>query len=126
MGDYYRYLAEHIEMERDQSSSRALAAYFISTELAKTHLPPTHPIRLGLALNFSVFYYEILSQADRACQLAKNAFDAAVAECDQMTENSYKDSALIMQLLRDNLLVWTSDMNDAANEENPSTENPNY
>lgn len=37
-------------------------------------LPPTHPIRLGLALNFSVFYYEILNSPDRACNLAKQVF----------------------------------------------------
>ena len=34
-------------------------------------MQPTHPIRLGLALNFSVFYYEILNSPDRACHLAK-------------------------------------------------------
>jgi 14-3-3 protein len=34
-------------------------------------MQPTHPIRLGLALNFSVFYYEILNAPDRACHLAK-------------------------------------------------------
>ena len=34
-------------------------------------LPSTHPIRLGLALNFSVFYYEIKNEPDRACELAK-------------------------------------------------------
>ena len=28
-------------------------------------------------------------------------------------EESYKDSTLIMQLLRDNLTLWTSDMADA-------------
>ena len=65
---------------------------------------------MGLALNFSVFYYEILNSPDRACRLAKAAFDDAIAELDTLSEESYKDSTLIMQLLRDNLTLWTSDM----------------
>ena len=68
-------------------------------------LPSTHPIRLGLALNFSVFYYEILNNPEKACELAKKAFDDAIAELDNLKEDSYKDSTLIMQLLRDNLTV---------------------
>ena len=68
-------------------------------------LPTTHPIRLGLALNFSVFYYEIMNAPDKACELAKKAFDNAIAELDSLQEDSYKDSTLIMQLLRDNLTV---------------------
>ena len=46
----------------------------------------------------------------RACSLAKQAFDEAIAELDTLNEESYKDSTLIMQLLRDNLTLWTSDM----------------
>ena len=61
-------------------------------------------------MNFSVFYYEILNSPDRACRLAKAAFDDAIAELDTLSEESYKDSTLIMQLLRDNLTLWTSDM----------------
>lgn len=38
------------------------------------------------------------------------AFDEAIAELDTLGEDSYKDSTLIMQLLRDNLTLWTSDM----------------
>lgn len=43
-------------------------------------------------------------------RLAKAAFDDAIAELDTLNEESYKDSTLIMQLLRDNLTLWTSDM----------------
>ncbi|XP_028176383.1 14-3-3 protein zeta isoform X1 [Ostrinia nubilalis] len=78
-------------------------------DIAKAKMQPTHPIRLGLALNFSVFYYEIINSPARACHLAKQAFDDAIAELDTLNEDSYKDSTLIMQLLRDNLTLWTSD-----------------
>jgi len=114
-GDYHRYLAEfQAAEERKQSTEDALTSYKAASEIAVTELPPTHPIRLGLALNFSVFYYEILNSPDRACQLAKQAFDDAIAELDTLSEESYKDSTLIMQLLRDNLTLWTSDMQDEA------------
>lgn len=56
--------------------------------------------------------YEILSSPDRACHIAKQAFDDAIAELDTLSEESYKDSTLIMQLLRDNLTLWTSDNPD--------------
>ena len=79
-------------------------AYKAATEAAKD-MNPTHPIRLGLALNSSVFYYEIMNDPDEACKLAKTAFDDAIAELDNLKEDSYKDSTLIMQLLRDNLTV---------------------
>lgn len=72
-------------------------------------------------MNFSVFYYEILNSPDRACHLAKQAFDDAIAELDSLSEESYRDSTLIMQLLRDNLTLWTS--SDGAEAE-PSSEAP--
>jgi len=110
-GDYHRYLAEFSTgNSRKEAAENSLLAYKSASDIALTELPPTHPIRLGLALNFSVFYYEILNSPDRACQLAKQAFDDAIAELDTLSEDSYKDSTLIMQLLRDNLTLWTSDI----------------
>lgn len=114
-GDYQRYLSEFTAPEeRKESAAEALQAYKNASEIANTDLAPTHPIRLGLALNFSVFYYEIMNQPDQACELAKNAFDDAIAELDTLNEESYKDSTLIMQLLRDNLTLWTTDQGDDA------------
>ncbi|KAI1291830.1 14-3-3 protein epsilon [Halotydeus destructor] len=110
-GDYHRYLAEFASgNERKEAAENSLLAYKNASDIATTELPPTHPIRLGLALNFSVFYYEILNSPERACRLAKAAFDDAIAELDTLSEESYKDSTLIMQLLRDNLTLWTSDL----------------
>ncbi|KAL8569838.1 hypothetical protein ACOMHN_038531 [Nucella lapillus] len=120
-GDYHRYLAEFAAgNDRKEAAENSLVAYKAASDIAMTELPPTHPIRLGLALNFSVFYYEILNSPDRACRLAKAAFDDAIAELDTLSEESYKDSTLIMQLLRDNLTLWTSDMQGEGGEEQPT------
>ncbi|XP_050216379.1 14-3-3-like protein D isoform X2 [Mercurialis annua] len=110
-GDYYRYLAEFKSgNEKKEAADQSLKAYESASTAAESDLPSTHPIRLGLALNFSVFYYEIMNSPERACHLAKQAFDEAISELDTLSEESYKDSTLIMQLLRDNLTLWTSDI----------------
>lgn len=104
-GDYYRYLAE-VSSNKDETA-KSQSAYDEAVQTAMTELSPTNPIRLGLALNFSVFYYEIMNNPSEACKLAKSAFDDAMTEIDSLGEESYKDSTLIMQLLRDNLTLWT-------------------
>ncbi|KAA0185142.1 14-3-3 protein epsilon [Fasciolopsis buskii] len=111
-GDYYRYLAEfQVGDKRNKAAEQSLVAYKAASEIATASLPATNPIRLGLSLNFSVFYYEILNTPERACELANEAFHCATAELDKLASDSFKDSTLIMQLLRDNLTLWTSDMN---------------
>lgn len=108
-GDYYRYLVEvSSDEKRDELARKSQQAYDEATKTAEK-LPNTHPISLGLALNFSVFHYEIMNDSNKACALAKKAFDGAIAELDSLKEESYKDSTLIMQLLRDNLTLWTSE-----------------
>jgi len=108
--DYYRYIAEFTDGDaKSKAAESARAAYKDAQAVAEKDLAVTHPIRLGLALNFSVFMYEVLSNPDEACKMARTAFEDAIAELDNVAEDSYKDSTLIMQLLRDNLTLWTSD-----------------
>ncbi|KAL3630491.1 hypothetical protein CASFOL_023475 [Castilleja foliolosa] len=116
-GDYHRYLAEFkVGDERKEAADETMLAYKAAQDVALAELASTHPIRLGLALNFSVFYYEILNASEKACNMAKQAFEEAIADLDTLGEESYKDSTLIMQLLRDNLTLWTSDMQDQIDE----------
>ena len=122
-GDYYRYIAEYATGELHQKASdNALQAYSSANEVAVANLKTTHPIRLGLALNFSVFHYEVMNDPTKACQLAKEAFDQAISDIEQLDEDVYKDATTIMQLIRDNLTLWTSELsqnqNDADGDDN--------
>merc|ERR1712210_92523 len=115
-GDYYRYLSE-FRTESDETKKNAEKYYREAMDVAEANLNETHPTRLGLALNFSVCYYEILKKPEKACELAKKSFDAAIEKLDTLNDASYKDSTLIMQLLRDNLTLWTAtEDNDGAEQ----------
>jgi hypothetical protein len=117
-GDYLRYMSEYDN--KDEIIEDAKFAYQAAYDAAKP-LKSTDPIKLGLALNFSVFYYEIQDDHKKACELAKSAFDTAVTRLENLTEEEYKDATLIMQLLRDNLTLWQSENDDEPPVENDGT-----
>merc|ERR1712130_63851 len=105
--DYHRYIAEFSDGDaKSKAAENARLSYEEAHKLAKTGLVVTHPIRLGLALNYSVCQYEVFQNPDEACKIARTAFEDAIAELDNIEGDSYKDSTLIMQLLRDNLTLW--------------------
>merc|ERR1712058_151328 len=115
--DYYRYIAEFSDGDsKSKAAENARLAYEEAQKVAEKDLAVTHPIRLGLALNYSVFQYEVMNEPEEACKMARSAFEDAIAELDNVAEDSYKDSTLIMQLLRDNLTLWTSE--DAGDQGN--------
>jgi len=105
IGDYYRYLTEAFPIDKYKENCSQF--YEDAMNIAEEALEATHPTRLGLALNYSVCHFEILEQPGKACELAKKAFDEAIEKLDSLNDSSYRDSTLIMQLLRDNLTIWT-------------------
>ncbi|KAF8897503.1 14-3-3 domain-containing protein [Infundibulicybe gibba] len=115
-GDYYRYLAEFAQKrDREKYADFSLNAYKLAYKHALSALDPIHPTRLGLALNFSVFYHDVRKSPERACHLAKSAFDDAVMSLDfpnSTFDQSLRDSLMILQLLRDDLVLWSAEMQE--------------
>lgn len=102
-GDYSRYQAE---FRPDGEHRNKAEDYYAKAWQVAVNLPTTHPVRLGLALNYSVCYYEVLKNPEKAIQIARDAFDHGIAHLDKLDENDYKDATAILQLIRDNLTLW--------------------
>ncbi|KZT13089.1 14-3-3-like protein [Laetiporus sulphureus 93-53] len=112
-GDYYRYLAEMSRSQtHEQYAATSLDAYKFAYKHALNTLDPAHPTRLGLALNFAVYYHDIRQSPERACFLAKHAFDEAMAVVTDVSVHpqSLEDSLTILHLLKDDLLLWAGEM----------------
>ena len=110
-GDYYRYICEFAQGQyKDESSKNAQECYQQALNIAEESLDSTHPSRIGLALNYSVFNYEILGQHEDAIKIAQKAFDQGIENLENLTdEQAYKESTMILQLLRDNISLWNSE-----------------
>jgi len=115
-GDYFRYIAEFSSGDQHNEVAQAsLNAYKQASETS-VDLVCTNPIKLGLALNFSVFYYEVLSCPNDAINIANSAFQEGIAKLDQIDDTEYKEATTILQLLKENIDMWSNDLNQ--NEEN--------
>ena len=108
-GDYNRYIAEYAQGDLKESVGNAASeSYRMATESAK-NLSPIHPIGLGLALNYSVFYYEVLNNHEKACEIAKETLDTAQKELPKVEDednDECRDAISIINLLRENLEMW--------------------
>ena len=110
VGDYYRYIAESATGDRYEAvKQEALKAY---TEANQIALPPCNSIRLGLALNFSVFYYEVMKDQKLACELADSSLQAALEKIDDLGEEEFRDAKSIIELLKENLSLWREEAGD--------------
>ena len=106
IGDYYRYIAECVKGDKlAEVTEKALEFYDQATDAAK-ELPTYNSTRLGLALNFSVFYYELKNDSKKACELAQEALDGARADIESMDNEDARDAISIVELLKENLDLW--------------------
>ena len=112
-GDYFRYKCEYaIGNEFDSATAKSEEAYKEAYSIAENEIPISNSTRLGLALNFSVFYYEIKNMKEEACNIAKNAFEEAMKVLDDLEKVKAKDTLLIIQLLKENLILWNNEMTE--------------
>lgn len=85
---------------------------FISgaTDYVEQNLAASHPLRLGLAMNFSVFIYDMLGDTDAAREHAKKFYDEALDEIEsvrEVDESRYNECVGLLRLLHENIKVWS-------------------
>ena len=114
-GDYYRYIAESAQGDKlEQVKVGAEEQYAAAQKISDADLGACNPIRLGLALNFSVFYYEVKNDHAKACDLGEKALQNALDKIDECDEETFRDAKSIIELLKENLSLWKE--NDGGND----------
>lgn len=107
-GDYYRYISEAKEGDKKKEiAQKAKECYEKALEIAKADIPPYKPSYLGLILNYSVHLYEIIGQTEDAIELATKTQDEVASSIEQNSQASYAEAKTILQLLKDNVDLWT-------------------
>lgn len=118
VGDYYRYVAESASPEKlEEVKHGALDYYNKASEVATKDLNACNPIRLGLALNFSVFYFEVMNDHKKACELGETALQNALEKIDDCDEDTFRDAKSIIELLKENLSLWKEEEDEGKNVE---------
>ena len=110
-GDYNRYIAEFAEGDlKKQVSDEANKAYNEAVEVVKS-MSALNPIALGLALSYSVFYYEIYNEHKKAIEIAEAAIEKAEKELPDIDEDSEenRETVSIYNLLKENLDIWLNE-----------------
>lgn len=107
--DFYRYKAEITDgKEYEENHKLSESAYSEGYKLSE-QLPISNPVRMGLTLNFSVLYYEVKLQREKALSIAEKAYAESLTIIDELDKTLSKDTLLIIQLLKDNISKWKND-----------------
>jgi hypothetical protein len=117
IGDYYRYVAECAAEDKIGDVRNGALENYTSAQTSSESLNPCNPIRLGLALNFSVFHYEVMNNHKQACELGENALSNALEKIDDVDEETFRDAKSIIELLKENLSLWKEEEDQNAVED---------
>jgi len=113
IGDYYRYVAESAKDSKLEEVKKGANEGYEAAKKLSEDLNPCNPIRLGLALNYSVFYYEVMSNHKVACELGEKALSDALEKIDEVDEETFRDAKSIIELLKENLSLWKEEDGEA-------------
>ena len=115
-GDYFRYIAEFsLGSNHSEIAQNSINAYKQAYDAA-SKLKANNPIKLGLALNYSVFYFEVLDNPIEAINIANKAFNEGISNLDSIAEHQYKDATNILQLLKENITMWSAEIAEEQGE----------
>jgi 14-3-3 protein epsilon len=117
IGDYYRYTAESAEGDRLAQVTEKALEFYDKASTAGEPLESYNSTKLGLALNFSVFHYELKNDTNKACEIAEKALNEAKDKIDEMSNDDARDALSIIELLKENLDLWKEDGEDNAAED---------
>jgi hypothetical protein len=117
MGDYYRYVAENAQGDKLEIVKNGALENYNAAQETCAKLNACNPIRLGLALNFSVFHYEVMNNHKQACELGEAALTEALEKIDDVDEETFRDAKSIIELLKENLSLWKEEEEQNAVED---------
>ena len=112
IGDYYRYVAESAAEDKLEEVKNGALAGYEAADSCSQGLNACNPITLGLALNFSVFHYEVMNNHKKACELGEKALTEALEKIDDVDEETFRDAKSIIELLKENLSLWKEEEGD--------------
>ena len=117
IGDYYRYVAECAQPDKLEEVKNGALVNYQQAQSTSQSLNACNPIRLGLALNFSVFHYEVMTNHKQACELGEAALSDALEKIDDVDEETFRDAKSIIELLKENLSLWKEEEEQNAVED---------
>ena len=111
--DYFRYICEFAEgKEFEYNLNKAEEYYKKAFEISEKKLPIINCNRVSIGLNYAIFLYEVKKDRMAGFDVAQNIFKESMKFIDDLEKSKFRDTLLIIQLLKENIIFWNSEMGD--------------